>query len=154
MIETARELEHMLSKYEIELRILHEEEFSKKPLPEKWSKKEELGHLVDSAHNNLRRFIVAQYEPAPKIVYEQDIWVRIQHHQQMNSLDLISLWALLNGQIVRVLSTMPEDSLEKFCDTGKDKEELHTLDWLGQDYLKHMLHHLHHILEFEPYGYP
>jgi hypothetical protein len=154
MKETVIELGLILHRYEARLRRLNEKEFSEKPLPEKWSRKEELGHLVDSAHNNLRRFIMGQYAWAPKIVYDQDAWVRISRYQQMNSQDLISLWHLLNKQIFEVLRTMPETSYGKVCDTGKAKEELRTMEWLAKDYLKHLLHHMHHILELEPVAYP
>jgi hypothetical protein len=154
MKETVIELGLILRKYEARLRQLDEEEFSEKPSPEKWSRKEELGHLIDSAHNNLRRFIVAQYAWSPKIVYDQDSWVKIGRYQQINSNDLISLWYQLNKQIFEVLRSMPETSHGKFCDTGKEKAELHTLKWLAKDYLKHLLHHMHHILELEPVEYP
>src|SRR5580693_8174910 len=55
-----------------ELLKIGEEDFSYKSDPSKWSKKEILGHLVDSAQNNIRRFVVSQYEDIPKIVYQQD----------------------------------------------------------------------------------
>jgi hypothetical protein len=154
MKETAIELGLILRKYEVRLRQLDEEEFSEKPSPEKWSRKEELGHLIDSAHNNLRRFIVGQYSWSPKIVYDQDAWVRISHYQNQKSEDLISLWVHLNKQIFVLIRNMPENVQARFCDTGKEKEELHTLKWLARDYVKHLLHHMHHILHLEPVVYP
>ncbi|MBL8017837.1 MAG: DinB family protein, partial [Ignavibacteria bacterium] len=42
-----------------------EEQLSAKASPLKWSKKELLGHLCDSAVNNLGRFIRAQFEEEP-----------------------------------------------------------------------------------------
>ena len=154
MKETVIELGLILRKYEMRLRQLDEEEFSEKPSPEKWSRKEELGHLIDSAHNNLRRFIVAQYTWAPNIVYDQDAWVRTTRYQNQRADDLIALWYQLNIQIFEVLRSMPETSYGKMCDTGKDKEQLYTLEWLARDYLKHLLHHMHHILQLEPVAYP
>jgi hypothetical protein len=154
MKETVIELGLILRKYETRLRHLDEDEFSEKPSPEKWSRKEELGHLIDSAHNNLRRFIVAQYAWSPKITYDQDAWVRIGGYQTMKAHDLIALWYSLNMQIFEVLKKMPEENHGKFCDVGKDKEEIHTISWLARDYLRHLLHHMHHILELEPVSYP
>jgi hypothetical protein len=154
MKETVIELGLIIRKYEAKLKHVSEADFTLKASAEKWSKKEELGHLIDSAHNNLRRFIVSQYEWVPKVVYDQNAWVRISNYQNQSSADLISLWFLLNKQICEVLRTMPESAQEKFSNTGKEKEELHTLTWLAKDYVKHLLHHVHHILELEAVAYP
>jgi len=75
MHNTILQLETILSTYEPLLLKLDEQIASHKPSPSKWSKKELIGHLIDSAHNNLRRFIVAQYEEKPLIKYAQDYWV-------------------------------------------------------------------------------
>jgi hypothetical protein len=32
--------------------------------------------------------------------------------------------------------------------------EPHSISWLAQDYIRHMLHHLHQILQLEPVTYP
>jgi len=116
-----------------------------KPLPEKWSKKEILGHLIDSATNNLRRFIIGQYEQGTKIVYHQDEWVKYQDYQSTEIEDVKMLWKLLNDQIVRVLDHLPEDKLNHTCDTGKGKVELHTLSYFIEDYIAHLNYHLQQI---------
>src|ERR1700761_73585 len=67
----------ILKDYSGRLAAVPEEVFTHKPLPEKWSRKEILGHLVDSAQNNIRRFVVAQYEDDPVIGYNQDSWVTV-----------------------------------------------------------------------------
>jgi hypothetical protein len=48
---------------------------------------------------------------------------------------------------------MSPDAAERMCDTGKEKQELRSLKWLAEDYIKHLLHHLHHILEMEAMEY-
>lgn len=58
-----------------------EEEWSRKPAPDKWSKREILGHLADSAQNNLRRFVVTQHLQNQNIVYYQNEWVLHQNYQ-------------------------------------------------------------------------
>ena len=153
MKNTVIQLQNIIEEYGEKLKQFGEEEFSLNPNPDKWSKKEELGHLVDSAHNNLRRFIVAQYETNPKIVYEQDVWARVSGYSHQPSLQLINLWMLLNRQICYVLEKMPFETDERMCDTGKEKQELHSLNWLAEDYIKHLRHHLHHILEMEAVAY-
>lgn len=122
-----------------------ESEWVAKPNPAKWSRKEVLGHLIDSALNNHRRFIVTQYVQNQNIVYYQDQWVAIQNYQESETGELIDLWRLLNLQIARILETMPEFAWNARCDTGKDGVELHTLEWLAADYIPHMRHHLGQI---------
>lgn len=117
-----------------------------KPNPVKWSKKELLGHLVDSATNNLRRLVVGQYEQETKIVYHQDEWVAYQNYQLAEVEEVKQLWLLLNHQYVRVIQNIPEQKLQNVCDTGKGKVELHTLAYFIDDYLVHLNYHLKQIL--------
>ena len=148
MTTIASELESTLSNYLRSLQKLDETNAAIKISSTKWSKKEILGHLVDSAQNNLRRFIVAQYEENPKIVYSQDDWVRINNYQNSNLQELVQLWDLINRRIVAVLKNTRNG--ERICDTG----ELHSIQWLASDYIKHMKHHLHQILEMQAVPYP
>ena len=59
------QLEKIINDYTPQLKQLSEDDLSFKPSPAKWSGKELLGHLIDSAQNNIRRFVVAQYEERP-----------------------------------------------------------------------------------------
>ncbi|MGE0772290.1 MAG: DinB family protein [Cyclobacteriaceae bacterium] len=142
----ADELRQLVKTFAERCGRLSEEEFSAKPNPAKWSKKEVLGHLIDSAHNNIRRFIVAQYasEP-PHIIYEQDFWVKVNDYQHMKSEDVIKYWVLINERISHILETMPSANLEKLADTGREGKSTHSIEWLAQDYVKHMKHHLNQI---------
>ncbi|MGZ3879916.1 MAG: DinB family protein [Flavisolibacter sp.] len=144
------EIEQTVEEYLPGLRALDEEESGRKPLPDKWSKKELIGHLIDSAQNNLRRFIVAQYDVQPHIVYKQDEWVSINNYQSYSNQDLIELWRLLNKQICTVLSNASAQALERLCET----ESVNTIGWLAKDYVQHMKHHLHQVLELSPIPYP
>src|SRR5262245_47117471 len=108
MENVIKELEGILESYSQKFRKIAEPEFSNKPLPHKWSKKEVIGHLIDSAQNNLRRFICGQYETtAPKITYEQDFWVKANNYQARKGEDVINLWLLINQQVCAVLRSMP-----------------------------------------------
>jgi hypothetical protein len=137
-----QELSKLIDQYSAVFRALSDAELAQKPQPNKWSKKEIIGHLIDSAQNNIRRFVCGQYEPQPKIVYDQDFWVKSQHYQDYQSEDLIQLWVLLNRHICLILSNLPPKYFEKTCDTGKGKIELHTLQYLAEDYVVHLKHHL------------
>ncbi len=127
------------------LNKLTEAEFSFKPAPEKWSKKEVIGHLIDSAHNNLRRFIVGQYAPDTKIIYDQNFWNTINDYQHMPSEDLLRLWVLMNKRIAVVLGNMPKEKYHNTIDTGRDNFSPKNLMWLADDYVKHMQHHINQI---------
>lgn len=119
--------------------------FGRKSSPERWSKKEILGHLVDSAQNNLQRLVRGQYEQTPKIVYDQDAWVRNSNYQGYDREKLISLWVLINGHYCHILRAMKPEHVEKQCDVGKSGVDLRTLKFLAEDYLTHMIHHLSQI---------
>ena len=146
----ADELQKITDECTPALKKISREKFDLKKSPGKWSKKEILGHLIDSAQNNIRRFIVAQYEDRPKITYNQDKWVSIAGYQQWNSNDLIDLWNLLNRQICEILKNTSPGMAQRQCMT----EGLHTIEWLAQDYIKHLKHHMHQVLELEPVAHP
>lgn len=147
MKETVNELLKVVDEFEKKISALSENEFAAKPLANKWSKKEVLGHLIDSAQNNLRRFIVGQYESnPPKITYEQDFWVNANGYQQMKAADVVAMWRIINHRIAAVLTNMSQANYSKTADTGKEKSDLHTLEWLAADYVKHLKHHLNQII--------
>ena len=150
MESVVSELFAVIEKHIPALRSLSADEFNFKQSPGKWSKKEILGHLVDSAQNNIRRFIVAQYENKPKIVYNQDKWVALTGYEHYNLPDLIQLWWLLNKHIGQILKNMEPEMAQR----ESESEQPHTIQWLAVDYIKHMEHHLHQILDLEPVHYP
>ena len=151
MKETASQLRNIVIEYTSLLQQADEKSYLFKVSANKWSKKEILGHLVDSAQNNIRRFIVAQYEDVPKIVYNQDSWVAISDYQNYPIGDLITLWRLLNNHAAIILSNTNLEISQRKCDTNG--AEIHSIEWLANDYIKHLLHHLHQILELEPVPY-
>lgn len=143
-------LENLISDYTDRLNLIDADCFSKKPYPEKWSKKEILGHLIDSAQTNIRRIIVAQYEDNPRIIYNQEQWVVISDYQHYDNENLIELWALLNKHFCHILKNVPAGMEKRFCTTQAE----HTLEWLAEDYITHLKHHMHVILELDPVAYP
>lgn len=146
MKRMAAQLTEAVNAAAVLMKNISEEDFSRHPAPEKWSKKEILGHLLDSAFNNHRRFIAGQTESIPQIFYHQNEWVLLQNYQAIPKNILIQLWWMLNIHIAHVLEMMPEANYFKEVNTGKDEAELHTLHWLAEDYIKHMKHHLGQIL--------
>jgi hypothetical protein len=86
---------------------LDESNWKYKVSPERWSKKEIIGHLIDSAQINLQRFVRCTFEENFKLIYAQNEWVAAQHYQDANTDELLLLWQLLNRQIIRVLINYP-----------------------------------------------
>jgi hypothetical protein len=116
-----------------------------RPASDKWSKQEILGHLIDSAINNLKRFTDIQCFPQPYTVlrYQQDDLVIINRYQQLQLEHLLQLWSILNKQVINIISTIPADKLPYtvIIPSGESK----TLEWLAIDYVEHMEHHLKQI---------
>jgi len=141
MEEIIERLNYVIEALPIRVKQFSEQEFSAQLL-NKWSKKEILGHLCDSATNNHHRFVKIQFEQQPFIVvpYNQNDWLLIQNYQNIPIHEIIGLWAALNKQIVRVISKISEEKLLYLCDIGDNKSI--TLSELIHDYLRHMDHHL------------
>jgi hypothetical protein len=140
-IQASQELSTIIVQSLTAFNQISEVAWNHKPLPSKWSKKELLGHLIDSASNNLRRFVVGQYEQGVKIGYQQDEWVAIQDYQAANIEDLKLLWKLMNEQIIRVLKKIPGDRLQNIS----VREQEYTLAYYIEDYLVHLNYHLAQI---------
>ncbi len=155
MKNTIEELSRIIKEFTVRIGSIPEDQFSTKSNPKKWSKKEVLGHLIDSGHNNLRRFICGQYEPSPKITYDQDFWVTANNYGGLPKENVIHLWRMMNEQICEVLRTMPEQNSKLMCDTGKNEVQPHSIEWLAEDYVKHLKHHLNQIIPASfPISYP
>ncbi|MEM8969957.1 MAG: DinB family protein [Bacteroidota bacterium] len=99
---------------------LPEAELIEKPTPNKWSKKEVLGHLIDSAINNHTRLIQIQIEPQLLVIekYAQDDWVRLHQYQEWNTEVLVRCWQSHQHQIIVLMEVASEEALYKLCDIG------------------------------------
>jgi hypothetical protein len=137
------------------LQQITDEAASRPQAPGKWCPKEVIGHLLDSANNNLGRFIRLQatedliFEP-----YAQEEWVRAQGYAEADWMELLELWARYNLHVARVMDRVPVDARFRPRTThrplGSTYTELPadgipTLDWLMRDYVEHVKHHLRQI---------
>jgi len=112
-----------------------------RPRPDGWCAREILGHLVDSACNNHRRFIVGRGEP-PVVFqgYDGDDWVARQRYVDRPFSDIASLWEAYNRHLVHVIGGTPSDALGQ---SGAGPEGgIVTLGFLMEDYVRHLRHHL------------
>lgn len=116
--------------------------------PDKWSRQEILGHLIDSALNNLKRFTEAQFASAPYSVqpYDQNQLVVVNRYQDLPLNHLLTLWQSLNSQIVYVAETIPPETLSQPIYLGSSSPANCTLQWLIDDYVNHLEHHLKTLL--------
>ena len=136
-------LRHLLREVPEKLTQFSEQEVNSKPTPEKWSKKEILGHLCDSCFNNIQRIVRVQYEDRPFIIYDQDEWVKIQNYQNRDIYEVLDLWKNLHKQFIQVLKNFPEKHLDAKLDWGSEV----TARFVITDYLDHQHHHLKQIFE-------
>lgn len=144
----AHSLEQTVEREATELRGIREHSASLKPGPNVWSRKEELGHLIDSATNNHIRFVRAALEPEYRGPgYEQDAWVRLHAYHEMAWADLIDFWERYNLFLAALVRRIPDGALPKECAVGASPPV--TLRFLIEDYLLHMQHHIDHILRRE-----
>ncbi|OJV14465.1 MAG: hypothetical protein BGO21_17230 [Dyadobacter sp. 50-39] len=123
-----------------------EAELAGKSTPEKWSKKEILGHLIDSAANNHQRFIRIQSEDEPVIFYNQNDWVGLSQHQVMDPAQLIATWKYYNLHLASIAKAISPENLGRYG-IGRDGQK-HTLKWYFDDYVDHMEHHLRQIVAY------
>jgi len=118
---------------------------ARRPAPGKWSPKEIVGHLIDSAANNHQRFVRAQEAPDQSFPgYAQDHWVAAQDYQGSDWKALVDLWEAYNFHLSHVIRAIPREKLETMLRVG-DGEPV-TLGWLIGDYLRHLNHHVDQIL--------
>jgi hypothetical protein len=111
----------------------------------KWSKKEVLGHLIDSASNNHHRFVKAQFTDDLLLSrYQQSAWVKHQDYASEPWKELLLLWKSFNLHLLHVASRIPAERLNALC-RYEDSESV-TLGFLVEDYVVHMKHHLKQIL--------
>ena len=127
-----------------------------RPAPGKWSRKEIIGHLIDSAAHNHVRFVRAQFlDDFVFPGYDQDYWVRVQRYQERPWADLVRLWQLYNQHLASVMATADPAAVDKprsphnlDCIAWQPvpTTEPATLDCFMRDYVGHLEHHLRQTL--------
>ena len=120
----------------------------------KWSPREIIGHLIDSASNNHQRFVRGQLQDDLVFPgYAQEDWVRIGRYQDAPWNELVTLWQLFNLQIARVMEGTPEEVRKRPRPTHSfdaigvplPPGEAPTLEHVMRDYVVHLKHHLRQI---------
>ena len=126
------------------LQTVSEADSAKPALKGGWSRKQVIGHLIDSASNNHQRFVRASLQGSLEFPgYDQDGCVRVQTVQEAPWPLLIGLWTNYNFYLAHVIAYLPPEKLAAVCKIGDNAPV--TLKFLAEDYLRHLLHHLDQI---------
>jgi len=145
LINVATRLRSVVTDHREKFEQIDFRHWNKKSSLTQWSRKQILGHLIDSASNNHQRFVRAQY--TDKLIspqYAQEEWVTLQNYQHENVQQLINLWFVYNMQLAWVIENIHHLKLETPCIIGDDEPV--TLKFLVEDYIEHLLHHLQQIV--------
>jgi len=121
----------------------------------KWSPKQILGHLIDSAANNHQRFVRAQFSDDLVFPgYEQEAWVDVQRYHEESWTDLVQLWRGYNLHLCHVMSAIPvevrlksraQHNLDQIGWQAVSQDKPVTLEYFMKDYAGHLQHHLDEI---------
>lgn len=127
------------------LLAISEDDSAKRPAPGKWSPREIVGHLIDSASNNHQRFVRAQYQPKMSFPrYVQDQWIAAQGYGERPWTEIVELWQKYNRHLLHVMRRVPASALGNVCIVAEDEPS--TLAHHMVDYVVHMEHHLQQAL--------
>jgi hypothetical protein len=144
MKELSQKLLSVIDAAEPRLRVIEQNQTAEPILAGGWSRKQVMGHLIDSASNNHQRFVRALLQPSLDFpAYDQDGNIRVQAPQEADWFLLVSLWASYNRYLAHIIARLPESKLETVCRIGSGKPV--TLGFIAEDYLTHLLHHLRQI---------
>ena len=157
MVETGAQLRTLVDQAAARLMTIGDDAASRPRAPGRWSPKQIVGHLLDSAINNHARFVRAQLQDDLVFPgYDQDAWVRVQRYDERAWPDLVAAWRTYNQQIAEVIRTTPEaelgrprprHNLDQIGFEPLPDGEPATLGFLMRDYVAHLQHHLRQILE-------
>jgi len=143
-LDAAQDLREVVSEYEPKFLAIPDRAAGTSRGAGKWSRKEILGHLIDSAANNHQRFIRLQTTPLLAIPgYEQNDWVRLNHYATRSWRELVALWAAYNRHLAEVIRQIDPATVDHIWDNGN--EGRYDLGFLATDYVRHLRHHVEQI---------
>ncbi len=137
-------LRRLLEEAPSRLEKLPQTTVARKPSAARWSPKEHLGHLLDSAAVNHQRLVLAQLEENPALPgYDRNRWVELHGYQQRDWRELIESWRVLNRELLAAAEAASEPAWRRRCIVAGSVPQ--TLKIMFEEYVDHLLHHLEHI---------
>jgi hypothetical protein len=112
--------------------------------PGGWTRKQIVGHLLDSATNNRQRFVRASIDGSyagPK--YAQDAWVAAHGYAEQSWERLLNWWKTEHDILAAVVDRIPAECLEASCAVGDDAPV--KLRFLVEDYVEHQRWHFRQL---------
>ena len=153
----AKRLRAALTAAEPRLRAISDADSARPRAPGKWSPREIIGHLVDSATNNHQRFVRATMQDDLVFPgYEQEQWVSLQQYGTTPWKELLDFWLSYNRHIARVMAAVPDEprlrvrtkhNLDDIATHAPKSPSQATLDYFMLDYVDHLEMHLRQILD-------
>jgi DinB superfamily len=121
-----------------------------------WSRKEILGHLIDSASVNHQRIMESQISGSLVFEgYDHERWVELQGYQEMDWEEIVTTWCALNMQLCTIVDRIEPDvlgkqheqhSYDRTAFRSLNADQPSTLGYLIEDYFAHLQYHLDQIL--------
>ncbi|MGB0428936.1 MAG: DinB family protein [Bacteroidia bacterium] len=149
MVEETLKLESLINQIMDYIKKTPEKEISMNLNPKKWSKKQILGHLVDSGINNLQRFTEIQFEEKPYNLrtYKQDELVEANFYQTSETSEILGLLTAINKRIISIIKVLDDEALNYEITTYNN--EKFDLRFLIEDYVNHFEHHTKQIIQYD-----
>jgi hypothetical protein len=110
---------------------------------DKWSLREILAHLVDSASNNHQRFVRLQDVSRLQFPgYQAERWIQIQRPNGLPWPTLVCLWESYNALLLHLAAGVRPECLGNVWETPEGPR---ALEFLIADYYRHLGEHAEHF---------
>jgi len=139
-----------VTNWEVQLIGLDQEVISTIRNNQNRSIKQIVGHMIDSASNNIHRIIHLQYQPSPFAFPcyasngNNDRWIAVQNYQDEDWEIMVQLWKYSHLHYIHVTSQINQDKINNKWDSGSG---LVSLKEMVEDFPRHFQLHLDEIQE-------
>jgi hypothetical protein len=149
LFEISNVIETLINEWEPKLSSLPQEVITQRRNSQNRTIKQIVGHLVDSASNNIHRVVHLQYQPSPvefpnyATFGNNDRWIAIQNYQEETWTDLVQLWKFSMLHFCHVIRNADQSKLDNEWVAGPGRKI--SLQAMIVDFLPHLKLHLSEI---------